>query len=373
MNHEYKIQIYSEPEKLLRSEIWRDDSILGFGHPLRWVLENENGKFRLRNLENSELAEVSDGRTSTEFTRLGPSLLLRITPTRRAEFDQSWESLQINTQLPAQEGSKNLFAKMLHLSAACLAALVLSSLLIARFFHPVEDMLIPPQYAQVILNPKRGSTPFRESPSSPSAAGGIRSADVKRVTQTLIQGGALSSLARTHLTLPMNTSALAQQTFGGLKTKTPLGVPNVQPQMLSATIAKLGGSGGAFGYSQKSGAASSTQGQTFVSLETPDAKVDEGLSQDEVGRVIHDHLSEVRYCYESTLLKSANLQGKLLIDFVILATGGVKSAKVHSSTVIDPILSSCLVQHLLTWKFPKPKGGIEVAVSYPFIFKTLGK
>ena len=58
-----------------------------------------------------------------------------------------------------------------------------------------------------------------------------------------------------------------------------------------------------------------------IALDTTGSSVDEGLTKDEVGEVIHRHLSEVRYCYESSILRTPDLEGKLVMGFTIGATG----------------------------------------------------
>ena len=70
---------------------------------------------------------------------------------------------------------------------------------------------------------------------------------------------------------------------------------------------------------------------------------------------------------------SPALEGKLMVNFTIGGTGMVKSTEVKSSTLPDPRLDDCILRRLATWKFPNPRGGIDVAVTYPFIFKTLGR
>jgi TonB family protein len=108
-------------------------------------------------------------------------------------------------------------------------------------------------------------------------------------------------------------------------------------------------------------------------MDTGGSSVDEGLTKDEVGEVIHRHLSEVRYCYESAMLRTPDVEGKLMTNFVIGPNGMVKSTEVKSSSLPDARLDDCILRRLATWKFPLPRGGIDVAVTYPFIFKTLGR
>ena len=38
----------------------------------------------------------------------------------------------------------------------------------------------------------------------------------------------------------------------------------------------------------------------------------------------------------------------------------------------DKGLDECLTERIAKWKFPSPKGGVDVAISYPFIFKAMG-
>jgi len=113
------------------------------------------------------------------------------------------------------------------------------------------------------------------------------------------------------------------------------------------------------------------QGQGWLSLNLSEAMVDEGLSRDEVGKVIHAKISEIRYCYESSMLRKPELEGKLVIDFVIGNAGRVRTANVKETSVEDERLNECILKRLARWEFPKPKSGVEVAVSYPFIFKRL--
>ena len=114
-------------------------------------------------------------------------------------------------------------------------------------------------------------------------------------------------------------------------------------------------------------------GQFEVGLITQDAVVDEGLTKEEVAKVIHSHMNEIRYCYESAILKDPTLAGKVLIDFKINANGVVPSAGIAENSISDGQVGNCLTNKLRTWKFPQPRGGVVVAVSYPFIFKSLSR
>ncbi len=373
MSQEYIVQIYSEPGRMIQSQVWNDQDLLGLGHPLRWVLEKNETGLLIRNLEDSFAHPISLEGGTNHLTRVGQSLLLGIYPTRRTQFDRPWNSIQIPPESAKLEEYTHIFSRSLATAVGILVTIFAISALIARITQPADEALIPAQFAKVILAPTQ-ATPSRASQSR-KVLSDLRSSEVAKATQSLIQGGVLGALASSRLPTQTNTRALSKQLYGGSKNSIQLGSNATQPQTLQTALARLGGSGqgNSLNYSQVQAQNGGSQGRSFVSLETLDSKVDEGLTQEEVGKVIHSHLAEVRYCYESSLLKASTIQGKLVIDFTIQTSGGVRTAKVNQSSIDESSLGACLIKRLMEWKFPKPKGGIEVAVSYPFIFKTLGK
>jgi TonB family protein len=157
------------------------------------------------------------------------------------------------------------------------------------------------------------------------------------------------------------------------------GLPSAPVTGLTGTrsidVASVGGGGGAkgVGYGKGERAGVAGQGKAFVGLDIDNSAVEEGLTKDEVGKVIHAHMSEIRYCYESSMIRNADIEGKLMLDFVIGPSGFVTKAAVKESSLNDPRLDDCVIRRLTKWQFPKPKGGVNVSVSYPFIFKTLGR
>lgn len=98
-----------------------------------------------------------------------------------------------------------------------------------------------------------------------------------------------------------------------------------------------------------------------------------GLTKQEVGAVIYAHMSEVRYCYENSLVSNPNLEGKVMVHFTIGTTGRTHDISPTSSSVSDKKVEDCVMKRLALWNFPIPRGNSEVDVSYPFIFKMLEK
>jgi TonB family protein len=60
------------------------------------------------------------------------------------------------------------------------------------------------------------------------------------------------------------------------------------------------------------------------------------------------------------------MQGKAIIQFVILPTGKVTGASVDSSSLGDAKTEQCLVNRVLTMKFPSFQGKPQT-VNFPFV------
>ena len=88
-----------------------------------------------------------------------------------------------------------------------------------------------------------------------------------------------------------------------------------------------------------------------------------------IQKYIQAHRRQIRYCYERELLRHPALRGKLLVHFVINRKGYVHKVMADQSRSISPTnLRACILNRVNGWRFPKPKGGGEVEVSYPFLF-----
>jgi TonB family protein len=87
-----------------------------------------------------------------------------------------------------------------------------------------------------------------------------------------------------------------------------------------------------------------------------------------IKKVILSHMHEIKFCYERELGMSMPLQEKLVAEIVISPKGNVSSVNVKSST-LNSSIENCVVKVLKKMKFPRPKGGGSVTVTYPFIFR----
>ena len=91
-----------------------------------------------------------------------------------------------------------------------------------------------------------------------------------------------------------------------------------------------------------------------------------------IRKVVHEHRAQIRTCYETELTSKPNLAGKLVSAWTIDPSGAVTEAHTQETTLRDRTVESCVASKIKTWRFPIPKGGGEVFVTYPFIFTPGG-
>ncbi len=381
------------------SRVWDSAIPLTIGHPFRWAIERTAQGVRIRDLMGGagSWQDIASGdlEKGAEIM-LADGFSCRLRAARKLLKAVPVTNPSLIPDIPAIDPARIAtdpelawFKKALQISGGVLALVVGISWLWPRA-QPKTEELIPPQFAKIVM-----TQPKKEPSGSQGRAGSSQNAATKAKDAAVVQafrakalqnsisgllkGGLTTLLAQSDYAAGSGKSADARTMFNskssGLQATGPMtgnmDGRNVQVAALGAGGGGLGGTGVGYGKGEKAGVAG--QGKGFVSMDVPGANVEEGLTKDEVGAVIHAHMSEIRYCYESSMIRSPDLEGKLIIDFTIGAAGAVKSASVKSSTLSDPRLDDCVLRRLLGWKFPNPKGGIDVAVTYPFIFKSLGR
>ncbi|MBM76635.1 MAG: hypothetical protein CMK59_14610 [Proteobacteria bacterium] len=92
------------------------------------------------------------------------------------------------------------------------------------------------------------------------------------------------------------------------------------------------------------------------------------LDKSLIDAVIKRNMNQIRYCYQRELTKNPSLGGKIVIKFFIAKDGSVSRAEVKSSSMGSKVVESCITGRFRRFKFPEPKGGGIVIVSYPFLF-----
>lgn len=132
-----------------------------------------------------------------------------------------------------------------------------------------------------------------------------------------------------------------------------------------------GKAGGSNAYKDGSDLAIGSVGTGDVGVAEEEAIVDGGLDREVIASIIKESLGQVRYCYERQLSADPGLMGKVQIKFTIGATGNVVSQQIGISTLNNAMVEGCILRRVARWKFPTPKGGTSVLVTYPFLFKAL--
>ena len=108
-----------------------------------------------------------------------------------------------------------------------------------------------------------------------------------------------------------------------------------------------------------------------VGLGDSDAQTSGGLDKSVIARIVRAHLGQIKQCYERQLLVDPNLFGKVVAKWTIGSDGKVVLSGIKKSTMGHRAVENCVVGKIRHWKFPKPKGGGKVIVSYPFLFKSI--
>ncbi len=137
-------------------------------------------------------------------------------------------------------------------------------------------------------------------------------------------------------------------------------------------VGTKGKGGGLGGYGDTSIASGEGRGVSGIAV-SQGVGVDGGLDRHVIQATIAKYLSQVRACYEDRLRVKPGLEGTLNMDFQIGPAGRLNFSKVKSSSVGDEQVGSCVAQKMMSWEFPKPRGGVNVNVNYPFALRPVGR
>ena len=90
------------------------------------------------------------------------------------------------------------------------------------------------------------------------------------------------------------------------------------------------------------------------------------FTQQEVMKEIRSHTPSMKVCYDKVLSQDPQIQGKIVIQFMITEDGSVDRPK-EVTPQFSQILSECVIDVLKRMTFPKPEKG-PITIRYPFIF-----
>lgn len=119
-----------------------------------------------------------------------------------------------------------------------------------------------------------------------------------------------------------------------------------------------------------SGLAAGKTGSGGVGLLEEESEVEGGLDREIIAQYIKSQLGYILACYERQLAAKPELHGKISIKFTISGTGQVVTQNIAETEMKNQPAESCMLSRVAQWKFPEPKGGTKVMVTYPFMFKS---
>ncbi len=111
-------------------------------------------------------------------------------------------------------------------------------------------------------------------------------------------------------------------------------------------------------------------GSGGVGLIEEESEVSGGLDREVIAQYIKTQLGQILYCYERQLSANPDLYGKVAVKFTIAGTGQVVTQTINDTTLKNSSVEGCILSKVAKWKFPEPKGGTKVLVTYPFLFKS---
>ena len=97
--------------------------------------------------------------------------------------------------------------------------------------------------------------------------------------------------------------------------------------------------------------------------------VSKEIDKDVIRRVIRTRMNEIRFCYEKGLLQEPNLEGKLVVSFLILRDGRVTAVAPRESSIASAAVVRCVVEAVERLTFPVPPSASVAQVTYPFVFR----
>ena len=235
-------------------------------------------------------------------------------------------------------------------------------------------------------SPKRAPGPKRPSPE-PSAKGGggapasamtqvLEGAVGQQVLQTL---GSISSVSDALGDLSSSGVVLGGQVGGlGLRASGDGGGQGGQALHGSGTLDTGFGSGaGAAGTGRGrsgKGGGTGTGGEGTGSGRGGERRLaaaggsapGQGLSAEQIARVVRARSGAFRACYESAAARDPKLQGGITVSFTVNTTGGV-TARIASSSLANPRVESCVLRMFNRLHFPSADK--PTSANWPLVFR----
>ncbi|MCM2334922.1 MAG: AgmX/PglI C-terminal domain-containing protein [Anaeromyxobacteraceae bacterium] len=138
-------------------------------------------------------------------------------------------------------------------------------------------------------------------------------------------------------------------------------------------IGTKGRGGGLGGYGQGVGGLGRKTDRE-VAITAGNATVIGSIDKELIRAVIKEHAQQIRFCYEEQLAVNPKLAGKVIVRWTIDADGNASNASVDGAgtSLNDDKVHQCMMARIVSWQFPKPKGGGIAVITYPWILRAAG-
>lgn len=286
--------------------------------------------------------------------------------------------------------------KLLYLTLGAMFLFVAIGVFAPKKSTEIVELQLPKASSQIVvktefkkpIEKKAGQkSEFKTQPAQPttqaSASGGggkvsalLKGAVGVRISQLL--GKVSATEARTAQVLVTTKGITAGEGPSG-RALAAVGAVNSSGRNWSGEVAASGGgtgiSTGGVGAGKGTGGlgqglAAGKTGQGGVGLIEDESEVTGGLDREVIAQYIKSQLGQILYCYERQLSANPELYGKVAVKFTISGTGQVDSQAINQTTLKSAQVEGCILSKVSKWKFPEPKGGTKVVVTYPFLFKS---
>jgi Ca-activated chloride channel family protein len=139
-----------------------------------------------------------------------------------------------------------------------------------------------------------------------------------------------------------------------------------QPLLIPDGTTYAGYGGGSMGLIGDGGAHFGGRSSSVPMVRFARAQVMGSLDKDIIRRIVRAHINEIRGCYNRVLINAPTVAGKVTLMMTIGNGGKVNSSLISENTTRNVALGQCIAKAAKKWVFPKPPGGGDIVVSYPF-------
>ena len=112
------------------------------------------------------------------------------------------------------------------------------------------------------------------------------------------------------------------------------------------------------------------RGGTNIEAGGDEESFEGSMDREAIKRVVQRHLRQLKTCYDRVLDKDPTAEGKVVLNWTILAGGSVGTARSVSSEINSKTMLNCMNSRLRSWKFPSPPDGQIGDITYPFVFTS---